>query len=121
MDLKELGDARDALMAELDQEEKLEAAHKASLRLDTRYAEADEFDHARRVEFYAREVAKLAEEILAKKPSNVEEAVEWSAKVMAHARAMCGEWHGVGNATAAWELSEEIYADLLDWEDHLYK
>jgi hypothetical protein len=120
MDLKELGDARDALMAELDQEDELKFAHEASLRLDARHAEADEFDHAKRVEFYGREIAKLAEGLLAKRPATAEEAVEWSAEVIAYTRALCGEWtqaHLGGNISAAWDLSAEVYADLLDGEE----
>jgi len=120
IDLKELGQAIDAYMKELDQEEKLEAAYEASLQMDTGYAEADEFDHAKRVEFYARSIAKLAEGLLAKRPATALDAIEWSAKVIAHTRALCGEWTQVQrgeNISAAWDASAEIYADMLDGEE----
>ena len=97
-----------------------DAAYEASLRLDARYAEADEFDHAKRVEFYAREITKLAEGLLAKRPATAEEAIVWSAEVIAYTRALCGEWtstHRGGNIGAAIDLSAEIYADLLDGEE----
>lgn len=120
IDMKELGDALAAYTEELNQEDKMDAAYEASLRLDARHAEADEFDHAKRVEFYGREIAKLVEGLLSNRPATAEEAIEWSAGVISYTRALCGEWtsaHRGGNIAAAWDLSAEVYADLLDGEE----
>jgi len=120
IDLKELGEALDAYMKEIDQEEKLEAAYQASLRLDKAYAESDEFHHKKRVEFYARSIMKLAEDLIADRPATALDAIEWSAEVIAHTRALCEEWtsaHRGGNIAAAWDLSAEVYADMLDGEE----
>lgn len=115
MDLKELGDARDALMAELDQEDRLEAAYKSAVKLDALYAAADEADHARRVDSYAREIARLSQTLIDNRPKNAEGAIEWAAQVMVYVRAVCSEWTAKeSNAQAAWDLSSDYILDLYD-------
>jgi len=104
----------------LEESLRLEAAYKSAQALDAAYAESDLFHHKKRVEFYARSIMKLAEDLIADRPATAEEAIEWSAEVIAHTRALCGEWtsaHRGGNIAAAWDLSAEVYADLLDGEE----
>ena len=81
---------------------------------------SDEFHRTKRIEFYGREIAKLAEGLISKPPATSEEAIEWSAEVMAYTRALCGEWtsvHRGRNIGAAFDLSAEVYADFLDGEE----
>lgn len=91
-----------------DQEEKLEAAYKAAQALDAAYAESDLFHHNKRMEYYASEIARLAEQLRFNRPKNADEAIDWSAEVMYYARCICSEWTG-NNASKAWEMSADLY------------